>query len=164
MSTLRSLLRRSWARVLTADTEIKHKRVCDGLIILFILAILTFGLIRATNEYRWSGWAPGDAQTLAAARHFADEGFIENRFLTYYHPGIIGSTYFLDGYYTHSPPLYAIINGVVLVLGGERYECQALSVFLSSMALLFFYTFFCYFFRRPIALVSTVIIGISVVF
>src|SRR4030042_3280532 len=171
MSTLRSLLRKSWTRVLTADAEIKHKRVCDGLIILFILAVRLFGLMRAPNEYRWSGWAPGDAQTLAAARHFADEGFIEYRFLTYLKPGYMGAVHpspvsysKWDGYYTHSPPLYALINGVILELGGERYAAQAFSISLSSLALLFWYIFACYFFKRPVALISTIVIGLSVVF
>lgn len=138
MPTIRRLGQHILEWIFPENAEERGKRLCDGLAIAFALAVLTFGLVRATNEYRWSGWAPGDAQTLAAAQHFADEGFIENRFLTYYHPGVIGSTYFLDGYYTHSPPLYGVINGVVLALGGERYECQALSVFLSSMALLSF--------------------------
>jgi len=140
------------------------KRVCNVLVVSFALFILVFGLVRAGYELRWSGWAPGDAQTMSAARHFADEGFIEHGFLTYYHPGVVGSAYFLDEYYTHSPPLYGMVNGVILALGGGRYTCEAFSVFLSACALLLFYRFFSYFFSRPAALIGAAVAGLSVVF
>lgn len=171
MPTISRLSQHILKWIFPENAEQRRRRLCDGLAIAFALAVLTFGLVRATNEYRWSGWAPGDAQTMAAAQHFADEGFIDNGFLTYYHPGYIGSIYtgeevysFLDGYYTHSPPFYALVNGLIFKAGGEHYECQAFSIFLSFLALIFFYTFACYLFKRPVALISTFVIGLSVVF
>lgn len=150
----------------------KNKHLYVTLCIIFILAILIFGLTRATNEYRWSGWGPGDAHSLSAATHFSEEGFIENYFLTYFHPGYMGAVnpssaqynWWWDGYYTHSPSLYAVINGVILELGGNRYAAQAFSIFLSCIALFLWYIFAAYFFNRRVALISTAVTGLSVVF
>ena len=150
----------------------EHRRIYNYVLIIFLLTVIAFGLVRASHEYRWSGWGPGDAYSLAAAQHFADEGFSANYFLTYFHPGYPGSinpspalyTWWWDGYYTHSPPLYAVINGVILNLGGGRYAAQAVSVVLSALALLFWYIFASCFFKRRVALISTIVIGLAVVF
>lgn len=146
----------------------KKNPTYDLVAVLFIISISIFALNRATHEYRWSAWAIGDAQNLNAALHFKNEGFLRHYFLTYYHPGYLGKSIGSEteiGYYTHYPPLSAILNGVIACLSGNKlFIFRAVAIFFSALALFFWYFIACQFFDKRIALLSTIFIGSSVAF
>jgi hypothetical protein len=133
-----------------------------------MLALAVFGWVRATHDHRWGGWAMGDAQNLNASLHFAQEGFQKHFFLTYYHPGYLGECYGTEsnlGYYTHYPPLSAIINGLIARYWGENlFHFRAVSVIFSVCWLFFFYLFAKPFVGEPVAALSTLFIGSSAAF
>ncbi|MBI2119114.1 MAG: glycosyltransferase family 39 protein [Elusimicrobia bacterium] len=135
---------------------------------LYLFVILLFGLSRVKEEYRWGAWAPGEAQNLNAATHFAEEGFKKHYFLPYYHPGHLGERYGTEnklGYYTHYPPLSAILNGLVIkIFGPEPWKNRMMSVFLSTAWLLFFYLLIKRLLNQSLAFISVFFIGISVGF
>ena len=135
---------------------------------VFAAAVLFYGLARARHEFRWSGWALGDAQNLNAALHFADEGFRNHYFLTYYHSGFLGESYGNEsqaGYYTRYPPLSAVWNGFLIKFFSATRTClKSASVVLSCLALLFAYGSLSFFFTRRAAFFATAAIGGSVGF
>ena len=135
------------------------------LLALIILVVALFGFSRLKSDYRWGGWAIGDAQNLNAAIHFADEGFKKHYFLTYYHPGYLGERYGTEtelGYYTHYPPLSALLNGFVIKLwGDELWKLRSVSIAFSTAWLVFFYTLIGSMLNKKMALISTALIGTS---
>ncbi|MEW5693629.1 MAG: hypothetical protein AB1765_10080 [Candidatus Hydrogenedentota bacterium] len=138
------------------------------LVLFFLLIIFIFSAVRTLNEYRWSAWAIGDAQNLVAARHFKDEGFFKHYLLTYYHPGYLGASHGTEseiGYYTHYPPLSAIINGFLMkYILDDFYFLKIIAVLFSVSGLYFFYKIISLVINKNIGLYATIFCGISVTF
>ncbi len=133
---------------------------------ILAIGILIFGVVRAKEPLRWSGWASGDAQILGGATHFARDGFKTHFFSNYWHPGFLGKVYGNEspvGYYTRYPHCGTFFYALIFRKFGEsRALIQQLIVPFAAMALIFMYLTFSYFFSRRVAALGTLFIGTSV--
>jgi hypothetical protein len=113
-----------------------------ALVLIFI--ILVFGALRDQNEYRWSGWAFSDVQTLNAALRFVRDGIFTNFML----PSLFGNTEMGASYYPpylHYPQLIEIplITALMhLGLTDTRF-LKIFHVVLSAVFLALLFRFFC---------------------
>lgn len=144
----------------------KRPALLDWAAVAFAVLLFVFSLARARNPLRWSAWAMGDAQNLSAALHFANEGFLTHKFLTYNHPGYLGRHSRNEsnlGYEPHYPSLSAAINGALIRRFGENLALlRGIAIAFSVPALLLWYAVCRHFFVRPVALAGMVFIGASV--
>jgi hypothetical protein len=97
-------------------------------VILYCIAITVLSLcflyctLRALHPDHWSLWALGDAQTIIAGRHFADEGFSFHYFLPMVSPGFFNDWVGNNGptdHYAHYPSLFAIIVGLIMKISSH---------------------------------------------
>jgi hypothetical protein len=116
------------------------------LVLALIVAIFVFGALRDQDEYRWSGWAFSDVQTLNAALRYVRDGMFTNYML----PSLFGNTEIGANYYPpylHYPQLIEIplITGLIH-LGFA--DVRALRIFHVALSAVFLFLFFRFFRRR----------------
>ncbi len=131
--------------------------------VLFV-CLLGFLLSRACDEYRWSDWGPGDAQTMLSLRQWQKDGWRAHKFL-FIPQGYASSVRMLDEpplrhhahgvspgtsprvgprlWYTHYPCGYLIPYALLFAAGVEQiFFLRVLSVVLSLGALILMYMLF----------------------
>lgn len=150
--------------ILSTCTYIKEKGY-EIILLLFLIVLGFFVVNRTRSDYRWSAWAIGDAQNLNASLHFSQEGFRKHYFLPYYHPGYIGQSCGSEtslGYYTHYPPLSAILNGVIAkIFGNDLFKFKFIAILFTLAGLFLWYEIVSILIEKSIALVSIILIGSS---
>lgn len=131
---------------------------------IFLLCLLLFFSIRASDEDRWSDWGFGDAQTMLSLRHWDEGGWIYNKFL-FVPQGYAKVVYMFDEHevsqhghgicpgvshrvgpklrYTHYPAGYLIPYAFLFRLGLEDiFYARMLSLLLSFGAVILMYIVF----------------------
>lgn len=128
---------------------------------IFLLCLLVFLGVRASDEYRWSDWGFGDAQTMLSVKQWKEGGWFNNYFL-FIPQGYAGVVRLLDSpdlrhhahgtcpgsspgvgprlWYTHYPAGYLVPYALLFEAGLEgmapaRYLSIAFS--LAALALMF---------------------------
>jgi hypothetical protein len=128
------------------------------------VCLLGFLLFRACDEYRWSDWGPGDAQTMLSLRQWQKDGWRAHKLL-FIPQGYASSVRMLDEpplrhhahgvspgtsprvgprlWYTHYPSGYLIPYALLFGAGVEQiFPLRALSVIFSLGALILMYVLF----------------------
>ena len=134
------------------------------LTLVLVFAICVFGTLRDQNEFRWSGWAFSDVQTLNAALRFVRDGIFSNFML----PNLEGNTEIGATYppYMQYPQFIEIplITGLMHLGFTDVRFLKIFHVTLSAVFLLLLFRFF----RRRLplwaAFFGLAYIGGSVVF
>jgi len=159
----------------------------NNLIILIIILILFSYLgIKALDENGWDGWGFGSAQELMSIQYWVKDGFAKNYFLFITQPysklihyldtpefinrpiekwgGDINSTRYRI-YYTHYPPFFLVPYAILAKIGvTERALFRLFSLFVSLLALGFFYWFIKLVSNKTTAAVAALYYGFSVTF
>ncbi len=120
--------------------------VSQVLVLALIFAIFVYGALRDQDEYRWSGWAFSDVQTLNAALRYVRDGIFTNYML----PSLFGNTEIGANYYPpylHYPQLIEIplITGLIHL---GLADVRALRVFHVALSAVFLFLLFRFFRRR----------------
>lgn len=135
--------------------------ICFGLLLLCLLIFLS---IRAKDEYQWSDWGYGDAQTMLSSNQWEKGGWVANRFLflpqgystvirLLDEPGLRHHAYGICPHsspkvaprlwYTHYPSGYLIPYALLYKLVLDNlFFMKMLSIFFSLTALIFMYILF----------------------
>jgi hypothetical protein len=165
---------------------IKRPVVWHVLCALFLLVVALFLMARAHDEYRWSDWGFGDAQTMLSLNQWHKEGWIKNRFL-FIPQGYFQSIDLLDSpplrhhahgicptttprigprlWYTHYPAGYLIPYAVLFELGlQDIFFMRLLSIVFSVFAVALFYVMVGYLVSPAIAFFSVMFYCSSGVF
>lgn len=134
------------------------------LTLVLVFAIFIFGTLRDQNEFRWSGWAFSDVQTLNAALRFVRDGIFSNLML----PNLAGNTEIGATYppYTQYPQFIEIplITGLMHLGITDVRLLKTFHVALSALFLLLLFRFFSRRLPGWAALFGLVYISGSVVF
>jgi hypothetical protein len=128
-----------------------------GIFLLFLFILLT---IRATDEYQWSDWAFGDAQTMLTLKHWKEGGLLANKLLfipqgyakvvkLFDEPRLRHHAHGTTGkvgprlYYTHYPSGYLIPYALLSMTGMDNiFYLRMLSLFFSFGAIILMYILF----------------------
>ena len=153
-------------------------------ILIIILILGSYLGIKATDENGWDGWGFGSAQILMSSQYWAKDGLAKNYFLFIPQPYSKLIHYLdepefrnrpidtMDGsltrgpiHYTHYPPFFLTPYAILTKIGiTERFLFRFFSIFLSLLALGFFYWFIKSVSNKAIATVATLYYGFSVTF
>lgn len=153
--------------------------------ILLILAIGAYLILKAIPENSWDGWRVGSAQTLLSAKHWANDGFLNNHFLFIpqgyskavryfddielrHHARGTATGGFIDKrlYYTHYPPGYLLPSAILMKFGAENRFWFRLTAIIFSLTGLFFlyWAFILILESRLAAFLGILFYGVSTVF
>ncbi len=132
--------------------------------ILFFVTLFCFFIllsIRVANEYHWSDWAFGDAQTMLTLRHWSEKGWLKNKLLfipqgyakvvelfdkpplTHHAHGTITGSIGPRLYYTHYPSGYLIPYALLSKTGYSNIShLRILSLLFSFGAVILMYFLF----------------------
>lgn len=153
---------------------------------IFLLSLTLFLSIRASDEFRWSDWGFGDAQTMLSLRQWEEGGWFSNYFL-FAPQGYAKVTRLFDEpqlrhhahgtcpgssprvgprlLYTHYPAGYLIPYAVLFRLGlDDIFYVRLLSVFFSIGALVLMYIVFSKITSHGIAFVAVFFYGLTPTF
>lgn len=153
---------------------------------VFLLCLLLFLSVRASDEYRWSDWGFGDAQTLLSLRQWEEGGWISNYFL-FIPQGYAKAVRLFDSpelrqhahgtcpgssprigprlWYTHYPAGYLVPYAVLFKLGlDSMFSVRMLSVIFSITALVLMYIVFSKITTKGVSFVAVLFYGLSPVF
>ncbi|HTY44374.1 MAG TPA: hypothetical protein VMD52_00055 [Patescibacteria group bacterium] len=150
---------------------------------VFFACLLIFLLFRACDEYRWSDWGPGDAQTMLSLHQWQRDGWLAHKLLfipqgyascvraldepplRHHAHGIAPGTSPRVGprlWYTHYPCGYLIPYALLYTAGLERiFFLRALSVLLSLGALILMYVLFVKIACPAVAVLAAFFYGMS---
>ena len=146
-------------RVRTANVNRWH-----AAFVLLIFSLLIYLSVRAADDYRWSDWGFGDAQTMLSLRHWKKEGWLANKLLMI-PQGYAKVVRIFDNqelrhhahgtcpissprigprlWYTHYPSGYLIPYALLSRLGLDKiFFMRMLSIFFSLGAVIFMYALF----------------------
>ena len=133
-------------------------------LMVFLLSLTLFLSLRASDEFRWSDWGFGDAQTMLSLRQWEEGGWFSNYFL-FIPQGYAKVVRFFDDprlrqhahgtcpgssprvgprlWYTHYPAGYLVPYAVLFRLGLDSlFEVRMLSIVFSIAALVLMYLLF----------------------
>lgn len=154
------------------------------LAVAVLLIILTVGLaVRADDEYRWSDWGFGDAQTMLSLRQWNEGGWLHN-YLLFKPQGYAKVIDLLDSpdlrhhahgtcpgsspnvgprlWYTHYPAGYLVPYAVLFRLGLDSlFAVRLLSIVLSVGALALMYALFARIANPAISFIAVLFYGLS---
>ena len=154
-----------------------------GIFLLFLLIVLS---VRADDEYRWSDWGFGDAQTMLSLRQWEEGGWLHN-YLLFKPQGYSPVIDLLDEpelrhhahgtcpgsspnvgprlWYTHYPAGYLVPYAVLFRLGLDgMFAARLLSILFSVAALGIMYVLFARITNPAISFISVLYYGLSAVF
>ncbi|NJD56291.1 MAG: hypothetical protein FIA94_07795 [Nitrospirae bacterium] len=138
--------------------------IWQALVVLFLVLMAVFLVVRADDEYRWSDWGFGDAQTMLSLRQWDEAGWFRNYFL-FLPQGYAGAVRMLDEpelrqhahgtcpgssprvgprlWYTHYPAGYLVPYAAAFKVGfREIFHARVLSILFSVAALILMYSVF----------------------
>ena len=152
-------------------------------IALFLAALFLFLAVRAYDDYRWSDWGFGDAQTMLSLRQWEEGGWFANYFLFkpqgyapvvdqldepelrhHAHGTCPGSSPRVGPrlWYTHYPAGYLIPFAVLFRLGLDSlFSVRMLSILLSIGGLALMYAVFSRITSPRVAFVAVLFYGLS---
>jgi len=150
---------------------------------IFLISLFLFLSIRASDEYRWSNWGFGDAQTMLSLRQWEEGGWFSNYFLfipqgyakavrlfdepelrQHAHGTCPGSSPKVGPrlWYTHYPAGYLIPYAILFRIGlDEIFYARMLSVFFSIGALILMYIVFSRITSRGVSFIAVLFYGLS---
>ena len=155
--------------------------------VLIILAVLSVYMIdRASDEYRWSDWGFGDAQSMLSLKQWNEEGWYDNFFL-FIPQGYAKAIRALDDeplrhhahgtcpgsapgvgprlWYTHYPAGYLVPYAIMFKIGmDDIFTARTLSIILSIAAVVLMYILFSKIVSRPVAAFTVIFYVFSPVF
>lgn len=158
-----------------------HIALCGFLLFLFI-----FLSVRASDEYRWSDWGFGDAQSMLSLRQWEEEGWFKNYFL-FIPQGYAKVIRFFDEpelrhhahgtcpgsspgvgprlWYTHYPSGYLVPYAILFKMGiyGIFFQ-RMLSIVFSISALILMFILFSRVASRATAFIAVFFYGLSSAF
>ncbi|MBI4691782.1 MAG: glycosyltransferase family 39 protein [Nitrospirae bacterium] len=146
--------------------QLLHKRIgkWQTATTIFLACLFLLLSIRASDEFRWSDWGFGDAQSMLSLRHWEEEGWFSNYFLfipqgyaravrLFDEPGLRqhahgtcpGSSPRVGPklWYTHYPAGYLIPYAILFRIGlDDAFHARMLSLIFSICALILMYVLF----------------------
>ena len=153
---------------------------------IFLTLLLVFLSVRASDEYRWSDWGFGDAQTMLSLRQWEEEGWFANYFLfipqgyakvvrlfddpelrQHAHGTCPGSSPRVGPrlWYTHYPAGYLMPYALLFRLGLDGlFHVRMLSVIFSIGALVLMYMVFSRITSRAVAFIAVFFYGLTPTF
>ena len=154
---------------------------------IFLIFLLIFFVIRATDEDRWSDWGFGDAQTILSLRQWEEGGWIANKFLfvpqgyakvvqemfdepelSHHAHGIcpgVSKTVGPKLRYTHYPAGYLVPYAFLFRLGIDKmFYMRLLSILLSFGALVLMYMVFSRITSRAVSFFAVFFYGLTPTF
>jgi len=158
----------------------------QALLAVFLI-VLAVGLgVRASDEYRWSDWGFGDAQSMLSLRQWYEEGWHANYFL-FIPQGYAKVVKLLDEpalrhhahgtcpgsapgvgprlWYTHYPAGYLVPYAVLFELGlNDIFSARMLSLLFSLTALLLMYLVFSRIAGPAVSLIAVIVYGLTPAF
>ncbi len=166
--------------------RMKRSNPWNLLIALLLISLFVYLTARAHNEYRWSDWEFGDAQTMLSLRHWQEGGWAKNYFL-FKPQGYAAAVDLLDGpelrhhahgispksspqvgprlLYTHYPAGYLIPYAALFKVGIDSiFSMRILSIIFSLGALALMYTLFATITKPKVAFVAVLFYALSVSF
>lgn len=159
--------------------------VKENIPILVIILILGLYLgVKAFDENGWDGWGFASAQVIMSNEYWIRDGFIKNYFLQQIYPYSKLTKYLdypefrnrpidtMNGsltrgriYYTHYPPLYLVPYFILQKMGvAQRALLRIFALFISLLALYFFYRFMRSVSDKKIATIASIYYGFSITF
>jgi hypothetical protein len=153
---------------------------------VFLVGLLLFLSVRASDQYRWSDWGFGDAQTMLSLRQWEEGGWLANDFL-FVPQGYAKVVTLLDDLplrhhahgtcpgssprvgprlrYTHYPAGYLIPYAVFFRLGLDNlFGARMLSILFSVCGLTLMYVLFSKLTSPAVAFLAVFFYGLSPVF
>lgn len=153
---------------------------------VFLLGLLLFLSVRASDKYRWSDWGFGDAQTMLSLRQWDRGGWFSNYFL-FIPQGYAKVVQLFDDpelrhhahgtcpgsapgvgprlWYTHYPAGYLIPYAVLFRIGLDSlFAVRMLSIFFSIMALILMYIVFSRITSEAVAFFAVLFYGLTPTF
>jgi hypothetical protein len=149
------------ANIVLLIKKIKRWHVAFG---LFLLCLFLFLSIRASDEYRWSDWGFGDAQSMLSLRQWEEGGWFSNYFLfipqgyakvvrlfddphlrQHAHGTCPGSSPRVGPrlWYTHYPAGYLVPYAILFRIGlDDIFHIRMLSILFSLGAIVLMYVLF----------------------
>ncbi len=153
---------------------------------IFLLLLTVFLAVRASDEYRWSDWGFGDAQTMLSLKQWEEGGWIANYLLFapqgyakvcklfddpqlrhHAHGTCPGSSPRIGPrfLYTHYPAGYLVPYAVLFRLGLDSlFDVRMLSIIFSVCALVFMYAVFAKITNPGIAFIAVFFYGLTPTF
>lgn len=172
--------------VFKIKTFLQGMRVAHAALAVFLLCLMLFLAVRASDEYRWSDWGFGDAQTMLSLRQWDEEGWFNNYFLFipqgyakivklfddpelrhHAHGTCPGSAPGVGPrlWYTHYPSGYLVPYAALFKIGlDDIFHARMLSIAFSITALVLMFMVFSKIASRQAAFFAVFFYGISPVF
>ncbi len=153
---------------------------------IFLACLLVFLAVRASDEYRWSDWGFGDAQSMLSLKQWEEGGWFSNYFLfipqgyakvvklfddpqlrQHAHGTCPGSSPRIGPrlWYTHYPAGYLLPYAAMFRIGLDSlFAVRMLSIVFSITALILMYAVFARLTNHAIAFLSVLFYGLTPTF
>lgn len=162
---------------------IRGMKLWSKVLVLFLSCLFLFLSIRASDEYRWSDWGFGDAQTMLSLRQWDEGGWFNNYFLFlpqgyakvvslfddpvlrhHAHGTCPGSAPGIGPrlLYTHYPSGYLVPYASLFRIGlDDIFDVRMLSIIFSIAALALMYMVFSRITSPPVGFIAVFFYGLS---